>query len=56
MNSTNYWKLGAFVLGGLVLAVVALIWLGAADLIARDPPPGHLLRRVGDRASTSARR
>ena len=32
MNSANYWKLGAFVLGGLVLAVVTLIWLGAADL------------------------
>jgi phospholipid/cholesterol/gamma-HCH transport system substrate-binding protein len=32
MNSANYWKLGAFVLGGLVLAVITLIWLGAADL------------------------
>lgn len=32
MNSSNYWKLGAFVLGGLMLVVASLIWLGAADL------------------------
>jgi len=31
MNSTNYWKLGAFVLGGLALAMGVLIWLGAAN-------------------------
>ena len=32
MKSSNYWKLGAFVLGGLGLVVATLIWLGAADL------------------------
>ncbi|MGH9884543.1 MAG: MlaD family protein [bacterium] len=31
MNSTNYWKVGAFVLGGIVLAFGALVWLGAGD-------------------------
>ncbi|HKC50100.1 MAG TPA: MlaD family protein [Myxococcota bacterium] len=31
MSSTNYYKLGAFVLGGLVLALAALVWLGATD-------------------------
>jgi paraquat-inducible protein B len=31
VNSTNYWKLGAFVLGGIVLAFIGLVWLGAAD-------------------------
>ena len=31
MNSTNYWKLGAFVLGGIALAFAALVWLGAGD-------------------------
>ena len=31
MNSTNYWKLGVFVLGGLGLAFAALVWLGAGD-------------------------
>jgi len=31
MNRTNYWKLGAFVLGGLALAMAVLIWLGAAN-------------------------
>ncbi len=31
MNSTNYWKLGAFVLGGFALAFAALVWLGAGD-------------------------
>jgi phospholipid/cholesterol/gamma-HCH transport system substrate-binding protein len=31
MNTTNYWKLGAFVLGGLVLALFVLVWLGAAS-------------------------
>lgn len=29
MNSTNYWKVGAFVLGGIALAFAALVWLGA---------------------------
>jgi phospholipid/cholesterol/gamma-HCH transport system substrate-binding protein len=31
MNSTNYYKLGAFVLAGLALTMGLLIWLGAAD-------------------------
>ncbi len=31
MNSTNYWKLGAFVLGGIALAFAVLVWLGAGD-------------------------
>ncbi|MFI5316930.1 MAG: MlaD family protein [Myxococcota bacterium] len=31
MNTTNYWKLGAFVLAGMVLALSALIWLGATN-------------------------
>jgi phospholipid/cholesterol/gamma-HCH transport system substrate-binding protein len=31
MNSTNYWKLGAFVLGGLLLGLLVLVWLGAAN-------------------------
>jgi paraquat-inducible protein B len=31
MNSTNYYKLGAFVLSGVVLLLVALVWLGATD-------------------------
>jgi paraquat-inducible protein B len=31
VNSTNYWKLGAFVLGGLALAFAVLVWLGAGD-------------------------
>jgi len=31
MNPTNYWKLGAFVLGGISLAFAVLIWLGAAN-------------------------
>lgn len=31
MNQTNYYKLGAFVLAGLVLALAALVWLGATD-------------------------
>jgi hypothetical protein len=31
VNSTNYWKLGAFVLGGIALAFAALVWLGAGD-------------------------
>jgi phospholipid/cholesterol/gamma-HCH transport system substrate-binding protein len=31
MNSTNYYKLGAFVLAGLALLMGVLIWLGAAD-------------------------
>ncbi len=31
MNSTNYWKLGAFVLGGIALAFATLVWLGAGD-------------------------
>lgn len=31
MSSTNYWKLGAFVLGGIALAFAALVWLGAGD-------------------------
>jgi paraquat-inducible protein B len=31
MSSANYWKLGAFVLGGLALAFAALVWLGAGD-------------------------
>jgi phospholipid/cholesterol/gamma-HCH transport system substrate-binding protein len=31
MNQTNYYKLGAFVLAGLVLLFAVLIWLGAAD-------------------------
>jgi paraquat-inducible protein B len=29
MTSTNYYKLGAFVLGGVVLAMATLVWLGA---------------------------
>ena len=31
MNSTNYWKLGAFVLGGMALAFAGVVWLGAGD-------------------------
>jgi ABC-type transporter Mla subunit MlaD len=31
MNATNYYKLGGFVLAGLVLTFGVLIWLGAAD-------------------------
>ncbi|HTO71401.1 MAG TPA: MlaD family protein [Myxococcota bacterium] len=31
MNPTNYWKLGAFVLGGVLLGLGVLIWLGAAN-------------------------
>jgi len=31
MSHTNYYKLGLFVIGGLVLALVALVWLGATD-------------------------
>ena len=31
MNQTNYWKLGAFVLAGMTLTMVCLIWLGATD-------------------------
>ncbi len=31
MNSTNYWKLGAFVIGGIALAFAVLVWLGAGD-------------------------
>jgi paraquat-inducible protein B len=31
MNTTNYYKLGAFVLAGIVLALVVLVWLGATD-------------------------
>src|SRR5262245_10539904 len=31
MTPTNYYKLGAFVLAGLVLAMAALVWLGATD-------------------------
>jgi paraquat-inducible protein B len=31
VNSTNYWKLGAFVLGGIALAFAVLVWLGAGD-------------------------
>lgn len=31
MTQTNYYKLGAFVLGGLVLAMITLVWLGATD-------------------------
>ena len=31
MNSTNYWKLGAFVVGGIALAFAVLVWLGAGD-------------------------
>ena len=28
MNSTNYWKLGAFVLGGIALAFAVLVAAG----------------------------
>lgn len=31
MNSANYWKLGAFVLGGIALAFAVLVWLGAGE-------------------------
>jgi len=31
LNTTNYWKLGAFVLSGIVLAFAVMIWLGATD-------------------------
>ena len=31
MNSTNYWKVGAFVLGGIVLAFATLVWLGSGS-------------------------
>ncbi len=31
MTSTNYYKLGAFVLAGVVLAMGTLVWLGATD-------------------------
>ncbi|HTO52801.1 MAG TPA: MlaD family protein [Myxococcota bacterium] len=31
MSPTNYYKLGAFVLAGMVLTFALLIWLGAAD-------------------------
>jgi phospholipid/cholesterol/gamma-HCH transport system substrate-binding protein len=31
LNQANYWKLGAFVLGGLALAFAGLVWLGAGD-------------------------
>jgi ABC-type transporter Mla subunit MlaD len=31
MSPTNYYKLGAFVLAGMVLTLALLIWLGAAD-------------------------
>ena len=31
MNSTNYWKIGAFVLGGIALGFAVLVWLGAGD-------------------------
>jgi paraquat-inducible protein B len=31
MNTTNYWKLGAFVMGGIALAFAVMIWLGATD-------------------------
>jgi len=31
VNSTNYWKLGAFVIAGIALAFAVLVWLGAGD-------------------------
>ena len=31
MNHTNYYKLGLFVMAGLVLIMVVLVWLGATD-------------------------
>jgi len=31
VNSTNFWKLGAFVVGGIALAFAGLVWLGAGD-------------------------
>jgi paraquat-inducible protein B len=31
VNTTNYWKVGAFVLGGIALAFAVLVWLGAGD-------------------------
>jgi paraquat-inducible protein B len=31
LNQANYWKLGAFVLGGIALAFAGLVWLGAGD-------------------------
>jgi paraquat-inducible protein B len=31
VNSTNYWKVGAFVLGGIVLAFATLVWLGSGS-------------------------
>jgi paraquat-inducible protein B len=31
VNQANYWKLGAFVLGGIALAFAGLVWLGAGD-------------------------
>jgi phospholipid/cholesterol/gamma-HCH transport system substrate-binding protein len=31
VNSTNYWKLGAFVMSGIALAFAVMIWLGATD-------------------------
>ena len=31
MNQANYWKLGVFVMAGIGLAFLTLVWLGAGD-------------------------